>query len=206
MCVTNATSGNRVWLWVERAGGNRTIELMDTSLFMPVFLDDASYAPVPSNFIVTGLARFNDNIVSIVTYDPARKSYTTWPDQIVSGGTVTLDPAATGYAIIGYKYDSQIKTLKQDNINPYGTSQGMRQRWVRIIARLSQSLLPLINGFRPVERDPVDVMDLSVVPVTGDVEVGDIDWDKNGVITVEFDQPGRSELQALFGVIAGGQI
>jgi hypothetical protein len=75
----------------------------------------------------------------------------------------------------------------------------MKKRRPKILVRLNNSALPLVNGWRPAERDPATDLDDPTALVTGDFQVRDKGWKANGVVTIEQDLPFRTEVLAIFG-------
>jgi hypothetical protein len=76
--------------------------------------------------------------------------------------------------------------------------KGGKVRNAKIGVALHDSALPKINGKRPPERDPAIPFDEATGRVTGKIEVGNLGWDGEGAITIEQDQPFRTEILALF--------
>jgi hypothetical protein len=206
MCVTAGAFGAKLWSIVVR-GSTATLEQMDTSATVPVFMDSCYYSPLPVGNSVTGLTWLAGVTVSVVTWDPTTKIYTIWPDGLVSAGGVLQVPlAAMGIVVIGYNYTMRGVLLKQENTQRYGSSQAQKQRWPNIVARIHDSLLPLINGERAEDRAAAGTYDLALPLLTGDVSATGLDWDDDGTIVIEQDLPGRTEIQAVFGDVMGTDI
>ena len=90
-----------------------------------------SYTAMQSSF--SGFDLHDGRIVAIIG-DGAL-----YPPQLVSGGTLTLDPPAS-YVTAGYGYTGEIETLDLDLPTPDGTSQGKTGRLDHLYLRMMESI------------------------------------------------------------------
>lgn len=107
----------------------------------------------------------------------------TTPDQVVSGGAITLPTAATKVHV-GLAYNSDIEPLRMDAGAANGTSMGKLQRANRVVVKLFESLgLQYGGSFDSMDtfdfRSVSDLMGAAVPLFTGDIVIdnwpGDLD-------------------------------
>ncbi len=174
-----------------------------------------SVQAVPAERISPAWAALTDYVVSNIRRNGANEYEVTVAGQSAAAG----GPAGTGADIVdgtvhwkylgptlvganivvGLPYTAKAVTLPPEGGNPRGTAQGAKRRRMRIVLRLNDSALPLINGKRPPDRTPATPQDTVEPRVTGDVEVRDLGWDGDGTVTIEQDLPFRTEVLAIFG-------
>lgn len=108
--------------------------------------------------------------------------------------------------MVGLPYTSQMVTLRPEGGRPEGTAQGTKMRWVKIIVRLNDSAVPLINGRRPLVPSREDTADEPEVLRTADVEITNVGGDDSGEITIAQDLPFRTEVLAIFGQLKANEL
>lgn len=127
-----------------------------------------------------------------VTFPLALDLDTTWTDQL--GRRRPQD------CYIGVIYPAHgFTTLPLEGGNPAGTAQGKISRKAQLYLRFVDSYMPLVNGDRPEEIQPGDLMDLLATRVTGDVRCTELEFNRAAVVTVDQDLPLRIEVSAFFG-------
>ena len=132
----------------------------------------------PAANVISGLEVFNGQTVKCVILrdDPATgvRSYTIHPDlSIVAGVSSELSAWALqegNTAILGYFYENEFKLLPREGVSNRGTSQVSKMRWNKIVLRVSDSSLPLVEGEYSPDRNPLTAMGTGEPIVTADVE------------------------------------
>jgi hypothetical protein len=121
---------------------------------------------------------------------------------VVVGGEVALteeDAAGTEF-YAGLRFTARSVTLPLEGGNPQGTSQGLSVHYSEIAVRLSNSARPLINGERAAGNKPFgNDLDTLEELLTKDVRVAGSEVSEGGQITIEQDEPYRTEICGLFG-------
>lgn len=148
--------------------------------------------------VVQGLAHLEGETVELVL-DGIHDG-----QKVVAGGAITIDRPGE-VAVIGLPYTATARTLPPEAGNPRGTAQGSKRRFARIFARLADSALPKLNGNRPPDRTPATPQNEAEPRMSGDIDVASLGWG-DGTITIEQDLPLRTEVLAVFGVLATNQV
>jgi hypothetical protein len=196
MAVAETTSGAEAWLAVDRASG-AWVERLPLHEIEAVYLDAAAVRQVPADGVLTGLEHLEDETVRVVVGGAVELE-----EVVVQDGAVELDveqwPELVGQqAVVGLPYRAIAKTLPRAGGNPRGTAQGAKRRNVKVRLRLNDSALPLVNGTRAPARSPETPMGSPEPGFTGDVEATCLGYG-DGSITIEQDQPLRTEILAVF--------
>lgn len=110
------------------------------------------------------------------------------PPRVVTGGSVTLDYEASN-VVVGLKYVARIVTLPLDKGEQTGSATPHQKGYGRILIRLLDSALPLINGERPPTRNPSTPMNTPEPLVSALVDVTRRGWDRGAQLTIEQDLP-----------------
>jgi hypothetical protein len=194
---------DQVWVIVQRqlaSGSVRYVEILDDGAHLfdwPALNTDCalSYNGVAATTI-SGLDHLEGATVAIVG-DGA-----VYPDQEVSGGAITLDPAAS-VVEVGLAYPSTIQTMRPE-VQVAGTSQGRLKRWAEVLVRLADTVGVRLNGQQYPFRTSAMNMDHGVAPFSGDVRVSALGWDRDGQILVEQTQPLPLTLLAISGTLIIG--
>jgi hypothetical protein len=96
----------------------------------------------------------------------------------------------------GINYTSSLTTVRPE---PKSTVQGLIKRWVKIWARLYQTVYLNINQQNvPFRPSPILVGE-PVPPTTGDVEINNLKFDRDGRITVIQAFPLYTDVLSVFG-------
>jgi len=162
--------------------------------------------------VVNNMEHFEGRTVQCVIFEDeasddgqSQVKIRTHPDVYVFNGTAKLQPWAKGAAVLGYSYKAIAQTQRIDGGNNAGTSSGSKRHFNRIFARLySESAFPVLNGYRPIPKDPDDfnVLDSRT---SDDVEIRANDTLNQGVVTIEQDLPLTTEIAAIFGKVASSE-
>ncbi len=197
MCVVDGPSGSWLVLAATRAG-SLSIEYLPLHETGAVYVDAAVSGLVGADGSFAGLDHLEGQKVRVIVGGALDQT----DGQVVAGGKVQgIDLGLAGQSIVvGLGYRPKTATLPPEGGNPRGTAQGAKRRRVKIVVRLNDSALPLVNGQRPPDRSPSTPMDSPEPRVTGDVEVRDLGWEGDGSVTIEQDLPFRTEVLAVFGV------
>jgi hypothetical protein len=133
---------DEVWMVVKRYINGATVRYVEymtkiwengDSQETAVYVDCALvYDDVPTTTI-SGLDQLEGETVTILADGAAH------PDKTVSGGSITLDREASA-VVVGYGYNSDGQTLRNDAGAADGTAQGKYQRTHRVTFRLQDSL------------------------------------------------------------------
>lgn len=125
--------------------------------------------------------------------------------QIVTGGEITLDIEASVIEV-GLPYTFSIKTFPQI-IMGINTGLAAKKRFSSLGVRGLYSRPPMINGFRPPDRSPTAVMDLSEPARTVyDSEITSLNIDGFGEITISEDTPFPVTISAIYGKLTSNQL
>lgn len=149
---------------------------------------------VASNTITGIPARFEGETVRVTVNDADYGEFT------VSGNTITLPQAVTGYVYIGYSVVSDALTFERSEGNPQGVSFGTARRWNKLYSRLISSALPKINGERSPDRTPASQMDLPEDLRSEDMRVHNLGFN-DGSVLIEQDLPFPTHVVGLYGQV-----
>lgn len=125
------------------------------------------------------------------------------PDKVVTSGSVTLDYDAYN-VVAGLSYTTVVETMNPQFAGSIGVMQGQPQRNVRVILRMYDSTLPMMDDtdFIPA-RTGLDLMDNALPLFSGDIEYNSSNWGRTGRIKLTIDEPLPFKLQGIFAVIEG---
>ena len=160
------------------------------------------------NNVISGLEHLEGKEVGCTVDDAWTGLYT------VTGGIIQLDDiqlSATetyaGQYAVGLMYEGNLKTFETAGGNPRGTGLGTTRRWNKIYARTLDSALPIINGTRPPDREPQELMGIADVIQVGlhDSDVRTLGWDQ-GAITIVQDRPYPTHVLGFFGEFSSENI
>lgn len=98
---------------------------------------------------------------------------------------------------VGINFNSQLVTVRPE---PRATIQGLKKRWLRIWARLYNTLGLTINGQIISFRSPQNPIGVPVPVFTGDVQINNLGFDPDGRITIQQPQPLNTHILAVFGI------
>lgn len=216
----NTSEGDKLWMVVNRVGFVNTDypqhELLsfDSPDDRKQTLDTyVSRLIDPASNVIDGLDIFDGQTVNIVIrrVDPetSEQSYTVHPDiSVVAGVSSELEPWVLeegNLARVGYFYENRIKLLPREGVSNRGTSQVSKMRWNKIVLRVSDSALPVVEGEYSKDRSPGTPMGRGEPIITGDVEYSELGTGKGDIEIVQ-DKPIVCEIDAVFGKITSQEI
>lgn len=124
-----------------------------------------------------------------------------YPSQTVAAdGTVTLDPSASEIEV-GLNFDSDGLTIRPEVKTNEGTSQTIKQRWAKVIARVKETNHLKINGYEVPFRSVLDDMDEAPPLLTGDIEIHTLGADGEGQIRFQRTDPLKVTINGFFGIL-----
>jgi hypothetical protein len=202
--ASNGTEGyTQTWVSVKRTINGvtkRYVEYLsqrfelETSIESANFVDSGLMYSGASTTTLSGLTHLEGETVSILGNGSVQ------PDQVVTGGAITL-PLAVTKATVGLLYRSSLTTLPGVVGAQDGSTQGRFKSWGRFKARLYRSIGLLINGQRVDMRKASDPMGGPLQPFTGFREVQLEGYDEEAQITIEQDLPLPATILALVGTL-----
>lgn len=198
---------DQLWSIVQRTVGGNSVQFVEvddpltamrgadgTILWSGLTVDaGVSYAFANPTTALTGLSHLNGTTVVSVG-DGA-----VYPAQVVSGGSLTL-PHAVTTAWVGLAYTCSGETLVPEVPLRGQTSQQGKKRWVKVFARVHETLGLQIAGELLPTRTPAMDMGTGVVPFTGDLSVlPPGGWAQGLTLAFVQEQPLPATVLALFG-------
>lgn len=204
VCTIETDDGSEVWLAVNRNGATR-IERMKRA-FEGTSLNDTECAYVdsyltyngPAVKTFTGIEHLEGMTVSILADGQHM------PDQVVAGGSVTLD-IAVSRVVVGLPYEWRVVPLRLEGGSPGGFAQGKRKRIESLIVRLERTAgishkLPGATNATPLPlRNFGDNFNAPVPLYSGDIQVKlNNSWDREG----QFELSGKTPLPVTILMIA----
>jgi hypothetical protein len=186
---------DQVFLLINRVttvGGALAIERFDWTNYLDSAVSRAYAAPTTT---IDGLEHLEGHEVYALT-----ASGTVYGPHTVASGEIELEDAITS-CVVGLSFNSKVITKRPEGLSRAGTSQGLKKRWNKIFVRVSPGSRPIINGYRPPERDPATPLNEGQPAAFEDVEVSNLGWSKEGYITVEEHLPIQLVIAAIFGHI-----
>jgi hypothetical protein len=198
------TSEDQVWVIVERTINGSTkkyVEYLTPSDFNSDleqfhYVDSGLSYNGSSTTTLSGLSHLEGETVKIIV------NGATHPDKIVSGGSITLERAATN-AKVGLGYNSILKTMRLDD-GAATTDQTKTKRIYDVTVRFYETVGAKVG---PNEdnldiipfRDSSAAMTAPVPLFTGDKETEfPSDYGTNGFVTVKQDQPLPMTILAIY--------
>jgi len=97
---------------------------------------------------------------------------------------------------VGLNYISELLTVRPE---PKLTLQGLIKRWIKVWVRLYNSLGLVINGQQVAFRTTAVPLDENVPLFTGDVQVNNLGYDRDGRINIQQTQPLPCNVLSIFG-------
>lgn len=197
--------GDELWMCVVREIGGNTVRYIERLTVWNdyvdkedgIFVDCAiSYDGSPAT-VITGASHLNGETVTILADGAVR------PDQVVSGGQITLTTAASKVHL-GLRYKAILHTLDLEAAAAAGTAQGRSKKVGKVKARVHRSLGGTSGRDADHQdiiqyRKPSGVMDSSPDLKTGDVDLNfDGSWSETGEIRIEHDEPLPFQIIGLF--------
>lgn len=120
------------------------------------------------------------------------------PVRTVTGGQIDLNKEYLSVRV-GLGFAKRLITLPFDKGSATGSGASHFKKFNKILVRLLDSAKPKINGDRPPTRNPSTPMNTPELPRTEDVEVINLGWDREALITIEQDLPLSLTVVAIFG-------
>ncbi len=127
------------------------------------------------------------------------------PQVIPASGEITLEYPTASNIYVGLGYTPKLVTNRPEVQMASGTSQGLKKRWSKIIARVLNTTGIKINGQVMEAREPADLMGVAPPTYSGDVSAENLGWDTDGRITIEQPLPLPAHVVALFGTLNIGE-
>ena len=199
-CVSTIPYQNedQVWVIVQRLiddDPKRYVEYLDPDIRVDCGVVYSGNATT----LLRGLSHLEGKSVEIVG-DGAP-----YPPQVVpSNGRITIDPSLE-VAYVGLGYTPRMITNRPE-VELGGTSQGLRKRWAKIMARVIDTSGLKINDELVPPRSTSDLLGTAPAPYTGDVEVTNLGWDTDGRIKIEQSLPLPAEVVCITGSLFVGDI
>lgn len=192
--VIPSATADECWQIVRRTINGQTkrfVEYFDETLNTDCALTYSGAAVTT----VTGLDHLIGETVRIVG-DGA-----VYASQVVDAtGSVTLDPSASDIEV-GLDYDSDGLTIRPEVKTNEGTSQTIKQRWAKVVARVNATNHLKINGSSVPFRSVLDDMDAPPPQLTGDIEIHTLGADGNGQIRFQRTDPLKVTINGFFGIL-----
>lgn len=124
-----------------------------------------------------------------------------YPDAVVTGGQITgLDPPVE-LIEVGLQYTSRLKTLRPEAAFA-GTSQGLLKQRSRVSVRVLETIGIIINDKQLPFRSVEDLMGSPPALLTEDLEVVNLGWDKDALVTVTQELAQPTQLLAILGQLS----
>lgn len=123
-------------------------------------------------------------------------------EYLVVDGKIHVEFWVGEFAYVGQPFEAKFKTLPLEGGNAAGVSQGSKNRMPRIFARLVNSALPVINGYRLKINEDSQIPQWGVAEdarVSDDIFVSSEGFARKSAIEVEAPSPLRTEISGLFG-------
>lgn len=205
-------SQDEVYLIVERTidGDTKQYTEVISSEFYPlsttdygnmVYLDCCKRYTGAATTTITGLSHLEGEEVSVLA------NFAVHPNVTVTGGQITLQYAASN-VLVGYSYESTLKTLSEEGGSQVGTAHGKIKKIVRVDAHLLNSLglkygRNLGDLYEPISfRETTGILGSPPPLFTGFVELtDDSGFNKDGQFYIVQDQPYPLNILALMPII-----
>lgn len=190
-CVCEGEGPPKVWLLVQRVG-TVCLEEWDRTLDENAVLLDSWVSAEPFDEKVLGLDHLEGLTVTPILDGEVQKP------RVVEGGMIYLDRVGSE-AKVGLYQRRIARRLPITGVP--------KARIVRTMVQVNDSALPIVNGDRVgFDRGGTTSMDVAEPRATGSFQVRTLGWDAGAVVTIEQDIPIRTEILALYGELAGGDV
>ena len=195
--------GTSITLYATRRNPDEiSFELLDPRHYM-----DSNVDVVPDGDLVFTAPHLADKLVQVTIGDAVH------PDvQLDENGEGQLqygpEPSRPEDTVtVGLGYLTEIETLPLDYTpEEPGTSAHFMKRWNKIYVRIFESMKPRVGkktvNERPPERDPATPMNLPQPPVTEDVKVIGLGWDRFSQVYIQQDLPVPLTVTGIFGELS----
>ena len=145
-----------------------------------------------------GLGHLEGRTVQVVDWSSGKAAVLA--DRVVASGSITVERDVT-HADVGLGYHSRAVTMRPEVPTREGSLQGKKKRWLKIAARVLHTSALTINGKQAILRVPLDETDGGMLLRTGDAEVANLGWDKDGYITIEQTAPLDATVLGVMGTL-----
>lgn len=168
-----------------------TIEVLDSDMELDCGGITTFSSPVTQ---ISGLAYLQGRPVTVVADGRIL------PTVIMDGtGVYNLPPGVTGTVVqAGIPFAAEALTVRPE---PAVSVQGLVKRWLKIWARVYQTLWLTLNGTNIPFREFSTPLDEAQPVFTGDVQIINLGYDRDGRINIKQSQPQNSTVLAIFGAI-----
>lgn len=194
VAVLETTAGSVLRMLIVRADGTHVedLPLHESSID---YLDSWSTVVADGNGRLTGLARFEGSNIRVKQDGVSIGTFA------VVGGIADLGAEYAGVTVVvGLTYLARAVTLPLEGGDPTGSSQGKAVHWSEVAVRLNESARPMLNGERAGLGKPFGPsLDTLETLLTADVRAGTLEVSEGGVVTIEQEEPYRTEICGLFG-------
>jgi len=187
-------TADQCWQIVERTLNGQTkrmVEYFDEDLSTDCALTYSG----PAVTTVTGLDHLIGETVRIVGDGAVYASAV-----VDAAGSVTLDPSASVIEV-GLNFNSDGLTIRPEVKTNEGTSQTIKQRWAKVVARVKDTNHLKINGYEVPFRSVLDDMDEAPPLLTGDIEIHTLGADGEGQIRFQRTDPLKVTINGFFGIL-----
>ncbi len=190
-CVCEGAGSPRTWLLVQRVG-TVCLEEWDRSLADDAVLLDSWVSAEPFDEKVLGLEHLEGLSVTPILDGEVQAP------RVVEGGMISLDRVGT---------EAKVGLYQRRTARRFPIVGVPKARAVRTLIQVNDSALPVVNGDRVgFDRGGTTSMNVAEPRATGAFQVRALGWDAGAVITIEQDIPIRTEILAVYGEIAGGEV
>ena len=197
--VIPTTEGEEVWISVKRsiAGSDKRflerLVLSDTTYYMDSHVRWSSGNTINAPHLA-------NEVVKVVIDDAL------YPDIQVDGtGVATLPKTPERYAVIGLGYTAKIVLRDVGSSSPVDTYLGRPEKWGEAYVRVSNSILPHINGYSLQFREVEAPLGEPTEYRTGDFKIDALTgFESNQDVTIESPEPLRCEIIAFSGMVTVG--
>jgi len=101
---------------------------------------------------------------------------------------------------VGFPYTAKLVTLPMDWDFKAGSAMAWKKRWNKIVLRVFESAIPIVNGQRLPTTFPSTPMGVGQPSLQqADLVYRNLSWDDTGRITIEQDEPLRTTILGIFG-------
>lgn len=131
-----------------------------------------------------------------------------YPDEVVSGGAITLDGMKALLIDVGLGFTPKLKTLEPNIKNGDGdTLLGVAKRFAQVYVRVYETTGVWINGvLEEPSRSTADTMGRAPAPYTGDVKATNLGYEDKACLTIEQRNPLKSTILAIWGTLDYGEL
>lgn len=210
-----SANAHQVWFSVQRTLDGapiRFLEYLDaeSAMTLPVPVTDPESGEVVSGWqgltvdagvvwsgnspTITGLDHLEGATVQVVANGAV------FPETTVASGQITLSQTVQR-AFVGLGYSARGQTLPVELPVRGNTGQVGQKRWVKLTARLYQSLCLVLHAERLQFRARHMPMGQGLPPFTGDKDITPLGWSRKALISFVADQPLPCTVLGIIGTV-----